>query len=51
MLKYSLGERLEMKLFNFILLSGRLEYICGNECSVHVYSKAQNNFKNNLNDF
>jgi hypothetical protein len=41
MLEYNLGKRLEKKLFHFILWSGRLEYICENECNVHVYSKTQ----------
>jgi hypothetical protein len=51
MLGYNLGKRLKNKLFHFILENGRLEYICGNECNVLVYSKTQIYYKNNLNDF
>jgi hypothetical protein len=51
MLEYNLGKRLEKKLFHFILWNGRLEYICGNEYNVLVYSKTWIDFKNNLNDF
>jgi len=32
-------------------LGKRLEYICENECNVHVYSKTQIYSKKNLNDF
>jgi len=51
MLEYSLGKRLENKLFHFILQSGILEYICENKCNVHVCSKTLIYSKNNLNDF
>jgi len=51
MLEYNLGKIIEMKLFHFILQCERLEYICGNECNVPMYSKTQIYSKTNLNDF
>jgi len=51
MLKYNLVKRLKNKLFHLILQSGKLEYIYGNECNVHVYLKTQIYSTKNLNDF
>ncbi len=46
MLEYNLGKKIS---FHFI--SGRLEYICGNECNVPMYSKTQIYSKKTLNNF